>query len=81
MSVYSHLLSFYDHVNRKSVSRLCHGSSPIIGEFFSQSSENLIYHGFKALKCFITYVYFVLITDSHVHTVSVVLSNESCNAF
>ena len=27
------------------------------------------------------YVYFVLITGSHVYNVSVVLSNESCNAY
>ena len=83
MPVYLHLLSFFDHVSRKSdhtVSRLCHRSSPIFEEFLSYSSENLIYHGFEALKCFITYVYFVLITDSYAHTVSVVLSNESCNA-
>ena len=83
MPVYLHLLSFVEHVSRKSdhtVSRLCHRSSPIFEEFLSQSSENLIYHGFEALKCFISYVYFVLITDSHVHTISVVLLNESCNA-
>ena len=36
MPVYLQLLSFYDHVNRKSdptVSRLCHGSSPILKNF------------------------------------------------
>ena len=74
------LVEFFDHVNRKSdpnVSRLCHGSSPIFEEFLSLSSEN---PSFEALKCFITDVYFVLITDSHVHTASVALSNESCNA-
>ena len=62
------------------VSRFCHDSSPIFEQFLSQSSESLIYHGFEALKCFITCVYFVLITDCHAHTVWVVLSNESCNA-
>ena len=75
MPLYLHLLSFFDHVNRKSnhtMSKLCHGSSPNFEEFLSYSSENLIYYGFDALKCLITYVYFVLITDSHVHTVSVV---------
>ena len=36
MPVYLHLLIFYDHVNRKSdhtMSRLCHGTSPIFEEF------------------------------------------------
>ena len=59
MPVYLHLLSYFDHVNRKSdhtVSRLGHGSSPIFEEFLSLSSEKLIYHGFEALKCFITYM-------------------------
>ena len=38
MPVYLHLLIFYDHVNRKSdhtMSRLCHGTSPIFEEFLS----------------------------------------------
>ena len=83
MPVYLHLLSYFHHVNRRSdltVSRLCHGSLPIFEEFLSSSRENPIYHGFEALKCFITYVYFILIMDSHVHTVSVVWSKEFCNA-
>ena len=83
MPVYLHLLSFFcDHVNRKcdpAVSGLCHGSLPVFEEFLSSSKGNRIFHGFEALKCFITYVYFILATVSHVHTVSVVLSNEFCN--
>ena len=38
MPVYLHLLSFFDHVSRKSdhtVSRLCNRSSPIFEEFLS----------------------------------------------
>ena len=38
MPVYLHLLSYFDHVNRKgnhTVSRLGHGSSPIFEEFLS----------------------------------------------
>ena len=69
-TIHLHLLSFFYHVNRKSdhtVSRLCHGPSPIFEEFLSSSRENLIYHGFEGVKCFITYVYFILIMNSHVY--------------
>ena len=67
-------LSFFEHVNRK--------SDLTVSISLKNFCHNLVknYHGFEALKCFITYVYFVLITDSQVHTVSVILSNESYNA-